>query len=319
MIYDEFLSTGEASRVLNISRSTVSRGFDQGTLQGKKNPITGERLISRESIIAFMKQYDLPLDASIIGKKRIMIGSSEEKFISFVQKALSSDQRLHVETVNFGGDVLLQQAKEKPDLLIVDDDLSDIPGADVIKSLRRGEQPSESKILCGMKSQKMKQGADPGADESFAKDGTERIEFMQKVYRLLDIPEELPKETLSFQHLRQWPRLAVNLPAEIGVYSLRSPLKREPGKGVMANVSMGGAYLSQMHMDQTKLPGEPFRLLLQVSRSPLENMRVHCKVIRLQSNGSLSVGLQFVKLSKTTRSAIESIYRGAGVEGVAER
>lgn len=313
MIYDEFLSTGEAARVLNISRSTVSRSFDQGILQGKKNPITGERLISRESIISFMRQYDLPLDAAIIGKKRVLVGSSDERFISFVQKSLASDQRLHLETVHFGSDVLLQQAKEKPDLLIIDDELPDIPGADVIKSLRRTEPAAASKILFGMKGQKIKQGVDLEADEAFSKDGPERIEFTQKVYRLLDIPEELPKETTTFQHIRRWPRLAVNLPVEVGVYSMRAPLKRESGKAVMENVSFGGAYLSQLQMDQSKLPGEPFRLLLQVKRSPLENMRVHCKVIRLQSNGSISVGLQFIKLSKASRGMIESVYRGAGI------
>jgi CheY-like chemotaxis protein len=313
MIYDEYLSTGEAAQILNISRSTVSRGFDQGILQGKKNPITGERLISRESIIAFMKQHNLPLDASIIGKKKILIGSSDEKFISFIQKALATDQRLRVEAVNFGSDVLLQQAKERPDLLIIDDDLTDIPGSEVIKSLRRTELPGGSKILCGMKSQKIKPGVETGADDSFAKDGTERLELLEKIYRLLDIPQELPKETASFQHLRRWPRLTINLPAEIGVYAQRSPLKRETGKAIMENISLGGAYLSQIQLDQGRLPGEPFRLLLQVNRSPLENMRVHCKIIRLQSNGSLSVGLQFVKLSKSSRAMIESIYRGAGV------
>mgnify|MGYP006312487095 CR=1 FL=1 len=57
----EYYSTGDASRILNISRATVSRKFDSGELNGRKNPITGERLISRESIISFMKKYNLPV------------------------------------------------------------------------------------------------------------------------------------------------------------------------------------------------------------------------------------------------------------------
>jgi CheY-like chemotaxis protein len=311
MNFDEFLSTGEAAQLLNISRSTVSRSFDQGILQGKKNPITGERLISRESMISFMKQYDLPLSAAIIGKKKILVGSSDEKFQSFIQKALASDQRIHIERVSFGGDVLLQHAKEKPDLLIIDEELPDISGAEVIRSLRRTEDPTRSKILCGMKTPKGKPGADLDGDDALAKEGLDRTTLVKKVYQLLDIPEELPQENLSYQHQRRWPRFALNIPAEVGVYSMKAPQKRDVGKAVMENISMGGAYLSQLQMDQTKLQGEPFRVLLQVTKGPMENFRVHCRVVRLQSNGSLTLGLQFVKLSKGNRSMIESVYRGS--------
>lgn len=311
MNFDEFLSTGEASELLNISRSTVSRSFDQGILQGKKNPITGERLISRESLIAFMKQYDLPLTAAIIGKKKVLVGSSDEKLQTFIQKALANDQRIHLERVSFGGDVLLQHSKETPDLLIIDEDLPDISSAEVIKSLRRTEDPTRSKILYGVKFPKGR-GTELGADDVLVKEGIDRPTLVKKVYQLLDIPEELPQENLAFQHQRRWPRYAISVPAEIGVYSLKAPQKRDSGKAVMENIGMGGAYLAQMQMDQAKLPGEPFRVLLQVTKGPMENFRVHCRVVRLQSNGALSLGLQFVKLPKSNRSMIESVYRGAG-------
>jgi hypothetical protein len=54
MILKEFYSTGEAAQILNISRSTVSHKFDVGLLKGKKNPITGERFVSGESIVALI-------------------------------------------------------------------------------------------------------------------------------------------------------------------------------------------------------------------------------------------------------------------------
>jgi len=61
MIHKGFYSTGEAAKLLNISRSTITRRFDQGTISGKKNPIQRERFISRESLVALMNQYNLPL------------------------------------------------------------------------------------------------------------------------------------------------------------------------------------------------------------------------------------------------------------------
>jgi excisionase family DNA binding protein len=63
MALKEYCSTGEAARLLGISRSTISRKFDSGDLSGKKNPITGDRLISRVSIKALMKLYNILREA----------------------------------------------------------------------------------------------------------------------------------------------------------------------------------------------------------------------------------------------------------------
>jgi len=52
-------TTGEAviqSRRL-ISRSTISRYFDRRILKGEKNPITGKRMITKESIKRLLKKY----------------------------------------------------------------------------------------------------------------------------------------------------------------------------------------------------------------------------------------------------------------------
>ncbi len=54
-----YLTTGEAMNLLPISRSTIGRYFELGRLEGIKNPITGMRLISEESLVNFAKQYGL--------------------------------------------------------------------------------------------------------------------------------------------------------------------------------------------------------------------------------------------------------------------
>ena len=53
-----YLTSGEVAEILGVSRGTVSKRFDEGILDGKKNPITGKRLISPESLKDFMKRYD---------------------------------------------------------------------------------------------------------------------------------------------------------------------------------------------------------------------------------------------------------------------
>jgi len=68
MTLKNYITTGEVAKLLNISRSTVSRKFDSGGLQGKKNPITGERLISPKSLVVFMEKFNLPPDILTIEK-----------------------------------------------------------------------------------------------------------------------------------------------------------------------------------------------------------------------------------------------------------
>lgn len=82
MTSKDFLTTGEAAKLVDISRSTISRNFDKGIFQGKKNPITGERFISRESLISFLKQYNLPFDALVLEKKKILLGSADDHLFS---------------------------------------------------------------------------------------------------------------------------------------------------------------------------------------------------------------------------------------------
>src|SRR5512137_1799699 len=103
MTSKEFLTTGEAAKLVSISRSTISRNFDKGVFQGKKNPITGERMISRESLANFMKQFNLPVGSLALEKKRILVGTSDDQLFSQLQRILSEDGRVQLERVVFGG------------------------------------------------------------------------------------------------------------------------------------------------------------------------------------------------------------------------
>ena len=57
------LTTGEVSKMLCgvISQSTVIKYFDKGILTGRRNPITGRRLIDLESVKALAKKFKIEL------------------------------------------------------------------------------------------------------------------------------------------------------------------------------------------------------------------------------------------------------------------
>jgi len=308
MTSKEFLTTGEAARLVNISRSTISRNFDKGIFQGKKNPITGERMISRESLVNFLKQFNLPVDNLSLEKKRILVGTSDDHLFSQLQRVLSEDGRVDLERAGFGGDVLISCSKTLPDLLILDEELADIPCMEIIRSLRRMTTDQQGlKILCSAKSRNSRRCLEWGADEAVPKEGSDPEEWSQMIYKFLNIPQELPEEETNYKHQRRWPRMNLHLPLKIGIYSVRTPYRRDSGQATMENISLGGAFLSDIALEGGKIPCEPFRILLESDQEPLKDWKAHGKVVRLQSNGTVTAGIQFTRVPKTSLKMIEGL------------
>jgi CheY-like chemotaxis protein len=307
MTSKEFLTTGEAAKLVNISRSTISRNFDKGIFQGKKNPITGERLISMESLINFMRQYNLPVDTLGLEKKRILVGSSDDQLFSLLQRTLSEDDRVELERVVFGGDVLIWCSKENPDLLVLDEELPDISSMEIIRSLRRTDNQQALKIICAGKGRSVRRCLDWGADEVLGKESLSREELAKTIYVFLNLPQEIPEEERQYSHQRRWPRMALHLPLKIGVYSVRTPYRRDTGLATMENISLGGAFLSEFSLEGGMIPCEPFRVLLEADQEPLKDWKAHGKVVRLQSNGTVSTGIQFTRLPKASLKMIEAL------------
>ncbi len=308
MTSKEFLTTGEAARLVNISRSTISRNFDKGIFQGKKNPITGERMISRESLINFMKQFNLPVDSLSLEKKRILMGTSDDHLFSQLQRVLSEDGRVELERARFGGDVLISCSKTLPGLLILDEELADIPCMEIIRSLRRMITDQQGlKILCSAKSRNSRRCLEWGADEVLPKESSDLEEWGKMIYTFLNMPRELPEEETNYRHQRRWPRMNLHLPLKIGIYSVRTPYRRDTGQATMENISLGGAFLSDIALEGGKIPCEPFRVLLESDQEPLKDWKAHGKVVRLQSNGTVTAGIQFTRVPKASMKMIEDL------------
>jgi len=189
----EYFTTGDVAQLLDISRATVSRKFDEGILAGNKNPITGERLISRESLIEFMKQFNLSLmglethetipvqkQAPDIKKLRILVGSPDDQLRSLVDRTFFDDSRISIDMVTSGYDALIRCSKNPPDLFIIDEDLTDISCADAVRSLKRMESHHEMKILCCLRTYNPDKVREIGADDYLAKDRLEGADIARK-------------------------------------------------------------------------------------------------------------------------------------------
>jgi len=261
----EFYTTGEAARLLKISQSTISRMFDRGILFGKQNPITGKRIVSRESIATLMKHYKQPVEGLTVPKKRIFLGTPDQELLSSVQKMFSADDRVQIERFEFGGDVLIQCSMAPPDLLVLDDGFPDIPCPQIIQSLRRTQEQKNLKILCCPDRQNRNLCTTWGADEVLSKEEMNQGNVKDKVVSLLDLPVATPVSVQTFEHRRRWHRASVDLPAKVWIYRLSKAHVREGGSARVDNVSLGGAHLAEIQLDKETIPSEPFRMVLRSS------------------------------------------------------
>jgi CheY-like chemotaxis protein len=305
MVAKEFFSTGEAAKLLKISRSSISRKFDLGLLEGKKNAVTGERFISRSSVIAMMKQHNLSLDPLASEKKEIFLGTSDESLPALFQKILSEDERVEIKRFGFGAEMLMRYSQEPPDLLIIDEALPDLPCSEVVRTLRRMEGQEGPKILCIARAAGSRLFAELREEEVVVKGDLDPIRLKKKLYTLLEMPEERPVRQQTFQHQRQWPRITVHLPVTIEVYRRRAFYVRESGKAIVENIGGGGAYLSHIHLESRTIPCEPFGIKLVADKAPLKDWKAFGKIVRLESNGSITAGVQFTRLSQSNLRKIK--------------
>ena len=134
------------------------------------------------------------------------------------------------------------------------------------------------------------------ADGFVVKDALEGADLAKKVTLLLNIAKEPQPSEVKFDHNRRWPRIPVNIPSNLEVYHVHEPHISNQGSSIVENISLGGAYLSQIHLKKGNIPSDTFRFLLKIDQPPLNDWEAESVFVNLFNNGT--AGLKFVKLSK---------------------
>ena len=259
-----------------------------------------------------MKQYDLPLQALSGGKKIVVAGTSDEHLKNAIQQCLKGIESLEFEHVLFGTDALVQCSRRRADLLIIDNKLPDISGEEVIKAVRRRRENADLKIVyCNFDSEAAML-SDPEVYEVHVGEEINQTLLKEKILAALELSHhpETTERSPEFDR-RIWPRIYVNIPAEIETYLVNRRETRQLGTAVVKNLSHGGAYLDRIKLEQGMIPAEPFRMILRLEGQPLKDWTAECKVLRLQSNGSLAAGLQFMNLSRNDQRKVEALISDA--------
>ena len=308
-----FYTTGEVSELLNISRATVSHKFDEGILKGKKNPITKGRLISRESIIAFAQRYNiqLPIGQPSTGRstqKNVVLLTKDAMVKSLVENAVGADERIHLEVISSGCEALIKSAKESCKMLIIDEEIPDVSPAEIIKALRRTRKESDLKIISCISTDTSDAYLESGANDCYVKNETDQETLRKKLITLLELPDIAAGISEPYTHKRQWPRINVNLPAEIELYSPEDTEYHQYGTAIIENISRGGAHLSRVQLDKEFIPSKSFRVRVNANEGVLSDWQADAKVVRFECDEYLSISVQFVDLSSQNEEKIIQLF-----------
>ena len=295
----KYLTSGEVSEILGISRGTVSKKFDDGVLEGKKNPITGKRLISSESLKDFMKRYDFEVSDSTTSQvqKILLVVTSDERLLSVVKKSIGDYKHIKMETSEYGGEALIKCAQEPVDLLIIDAELPDIAGENVARSLKSMNLHKGLRILYYVKDDVVESDDTSFADDYIEGKSLDGEVMKNKIFSLLDIQPDVNNTGQLFSQKRRWSRISTNLPANIYINDPTNHGKSESGNAIILNISNGGEIISKIRLPKKIFFGSDFRIGLRVGKSPSEIWEVLSKVVRLKSNGKLEVGVEFIDVS----------------------
>lgn len=188
----ELFTTGEAAEVCRVSQQTIIRCFDAGRLEGFRVPGSRFRRIPRDSLIKFMKENAIPLDALGTGKKKVLIVDDDAEIVDLLVEALGRDGRFDVKTATSGYEAGIQTQRFRPDCLLLDYMLPDVNGNVVCHTIRRNPEFENIKIIIVsgvIKQDEIEQLLKSGAQD-FVKKPFDVNDLLKKICTTLEIMQK---------------------------------------------------------------------------------------------------------------------------------
>ncbi len=142
-------TTGEVAQICNLSQQTIIRCFDSGRLGGYRVPGSKFRRITRDALIKFLKENNIPipLDELEGGKIRVLVVDDDPAIVEMLTDVLERDGRFEVITATTGFDAGLRTREFHPDVILLDYMLPDINGNAVCRSIRSDEGLKDVRII----------------------------------------------------------------------------------------------------------------------------------------------------------------------------
>jgi excisionase family DNA binding protein len=183
-----FFTTFEISQICGVNPTTVQNWVKGKKLRAFQTP-GGHRRVRREDLIAFMKEFGMPIPSELSQNlPLIMIVDDEIDIIEMLEALFKSgESEVNVAKAQSGVEALVMIGESKPDLLILDIMLPGMNGYEVCKKLKSSPNTQNIKIVAisGDHSPAVRDRIlSSGADLFFTKP-LEVVEFREKCFRLL--------------------------------------------------------------------------------------------------------------------------------------
>lgn len=143
----DLFTTGEAAEICKVSQQTIIRCFDSGRLEGFRVPGSRFRRIPRQSLVKFMRENKIPLDAIESGKRKILIVDDDVEIVELMVDVLERDGRFEVKTASSGYEAGLVTEKFRPELILLDYMLPDVNGNIVCQTIKNNPEFENIKII----------------------------------------------------------------------------------------------------------------------------------------------------------------------------
>ena len=238
----------------------------------------------------------------------VLIFTRDKRFSTEVRNIFLDDDRVRIRTAETGCDALISCVRGIPDLLILDTGPTDVSPPDLISSLRRDPELKSIKILCRVKEYPHTGNPEWGADDYLRDDDVDvdKIYLLRKMHTLLYSSSMHHESCRTESHERHWPRTKLNVTARITVSHPDTPERMEYGQAVVENISLGGAYLSEIRLESGMMPCGTGAITLHINQPALRNWHADSLVVHQAPEGA--AGVRFVNISRYHRLKIAELF-----------
>ena len=141
-----YVSTIAAARLCGVSVFSIQRWFDEGLLTGAKLP-GGRRRIDAKRLDLFIKKHVVLASGNPnLDQRRVLVVEDDAKLLSVMNEGLTTSGFL-VRTATSGLEAGLALADFKPDCVVLDVMLEDLPSATIVRQLRRSQAGRAARIV----------------------------------------------------------------------------------------------------------------------------------------------------------------------------
>ncbi|MGA9521961.1 MAG: response regulator [Myxococcaceae bacterium] len=186
----DLFTTYDVSRMLQVDASTVAKWIDKGLLVAFRTP-GGHRRIRATDLRSFCIAHQMPIPEELGSQKvRLLAVDDEKAALTALKRALQPySDRIELNTTTSGIDALLMVFEEKPHGLVVDLNLPDVSGLEILRKLRSRPQLEHVRLfaMSAKASDKAQREAlDAGAEAFF-----EKPVSAEKLLELFRVPVSL--------------------------------------------------------------------------------------------------------------------------------